>query len=482
MSEKKPAPALWLWNGIGLRLVGRRDYDSAHDSWVATRCFCLFYVPLLALDAYRVSEAGDGWTFHAKASLSPLAWSWNGVLLLACAWVGYWGYQRTQGVSSAGVAAAGATSPQRSSDQRVSLSDAEIQALYPQAMATLGTVFRELLAEEFDMEILKPQGHPLLLLIMAYDDVATQKKLAERLRGNSSFVQALSQLEQIAHAAAQDTNAPMVCFLLHTLLQDQTALQRHAARLQRPWPLQAVPTDLRATYQGERDETNRRQVHAQLDRQTAALTPARQSAKKKTPAVILKEMARLRMQLHNHGEAVNADEIMVTAEGAVQLAPSVAARDVLLDAVCLRLHLRLMEKDKEYAAFAAPLRRSVAPRHLLAFGLAKQVSLRAAVQNDPDMQRIVTMLQDHARRFPRGLSVSGWALLRHVDPTTATAWAQELRQDALGKLERQLWLHLNPWTTPALLNAYWALVLEGKDGDAADLLRLARDQGVPLPQ
>lgn len=75
------APALMRINGIGVGLYGDRD-RRPDGSYIATHCFCVLFVPLIALGAYRVINQGNGlYTFLAKERLSPFARGWNWSLL-----------------------------------------------------------------------------------------------------------------------------------------------------------------------------------------------------------------------------------------------------------------------------------------------------------------------------------------------------------------------------------------------------------------
>jgi tetratricopeptide (TPR) repeat protein len=89
----RSAPSLMTINGIGLSMYGSRDYDEDTRTYVKTRCFCVVFVPLLAVDAYRVANAQKGWYFLGKVPLSQFAKVWNCLLplvLLAGAGVGWW--------------------------------------------------------------------------------------------------------------------------------------------------------------------------------------------------------------------------------------------------------------------------------------------------------------------------------------------------------------------------------------------------------
>lgn len=79
----KHKPTLHTINGIGCSVYGHRDWDAETRTYVKTYCFCVFFIPLVALGAYRVVEAGPkAWYFIGKEPLSPFARSWNGLLAL----------------------------------------------------------------------------------------------------------------------------------------------------------------------------------------------------------------------------------------------------------------------------------------------------------------------------------------------------------------------------------------------------------------
>jgi hypothetical protein len=84
--EMKPAgstPTLFAVNGVGTQLYGSRDLDRATGSDVKTQCFCLLFIPVLALKSYRVVRQGAGWVLLGRVPLSRFAKSWN--LFFLCA-------------------------------------------------------------------------------------------------------------------------------------------------------------------------------------------------------------------------------------------------------------------------------------------------------------------------------------------------------------------------------------------------------------
>jgi len=68
------APPLATFNGFGLSVYGRRDFDEETGSYVKTHCICALFIPLVAVGAYRVVDAPEGgWYFLGKERLSRWA-------------------------------------------------------------------------------------------------------------------------------------------------------------------------------------------------------------------------------------------------------------------------------------------------------------------------------------------------------------------------------------------------------------------------
>lgn len=69
------APPLFTLNGVGLTIYGHRDSDAETRTYVKTHCMVIFFVPVLALGAYRVAKDpdGSGWYFIGKEPLSRFA-------------------------------------------------------------------------------------------------------------------------------------------------------------------------------------------------------------------------------------------------------------------------------------------------------------------------------------------------------------------------------------------------------------------------
>jgi tetratricopeptide (TPR) repeat protein len=85
----KSPPSLMTMNGFGFGMYGKRDVDQETQTYVKTRCFCAIFIPLFAVGAYRVGDAGSRtWYFFGKESLSSFAKSWNIAFAAILAFVG----------------------------------------------------------------------------------------------------------------------------------------------------------------------------------------------------------------------------------------------------------------------------------------------------------------------------------------------------------------------------------------------------------
>lgn len=72
------SPSLGSVNGIGMVLYGARSRDEPTATYVKTRCFAVVFMPVLAIDAWRVANVpGGGWYVLGREPLSALAKLWN---------------------------------------------------------------------------------------------------------------------------------------------------------------------------------------------------------------------------------------------------------------------------------------------------------------------------------------------------------------------------------------------------------------------
>jgi tetratricopeptide (TPR) repeat protein len=83
LAPVKSPPALSRINGCGVGLYGKRDFDDETQTYVATWCISLVYIPIVCLRAYRVATAQRGWYFLGREPLSSFARWWNISVLTA---------------------------------------------------------------------------------------------------------------------------------------------------------------------------------------------------------------------------------------------------------------------------------------------------------------------------------------------------------------------------------------------------------------
>jgi tetratricopeptide (TPR) repeat protein len=77
------APTLQTVHGCGTGFYGSRDFDRPTGSYVKTQCFCVLFVPLIAMKSYRVTNRGAGWNLIGRVPLSRFARIWNITFLFA---------------------------------------------------------------------------------------------------------------------------------------------------------------------------------------------------------------------------------------------------------------------------------------------------------------------------------------------------------------------------------------------------------------
>jgi len=214
----KNPPSLMTMNGIGLSIYGKRDVDAETQTYVKTHVLCVVFIPLLALGAYRVADAGPRrWYFIGKEPLSGLARGWNMamgcalvLLALSMGWSAHTSspeYQARQEIKHAATLAQAGQSIQAAgiyrrqlsgpaaAEARIGLHDTLETSLQSDQSQTVATAFRLLASLPANV------NQPAPLVPEAFNRGLT---LANKFRGTSP-VAALDVLD--AAAALERTNA-----------------------------------------------------------------------------------------------------------------------------------------------------------------------------------------------------------------------------------------------------------------------------------
>ena len=78
MRPLKSPPTLFTFNGCGLGMYGRRAFDQETGTYIKTRCISVVFMPLIAVDSFRVADAGGGaWYFIGEEKLGKFARLWR---------------------------------------------------------------------------------------------------------------------------------------------------------------------------------------------------------------------------------------------------------------------------------------------------------------------------------------------------------------------------------------------------------------------
>jgi len=180
------------------------------------------------------------------------------------------------------------------------------------------------------------------------------------------------------------------------------------------------------------------------------------------------------------GEKADLDEAVRLAEEANKLARSDATWSTLFTALAERLHQDIIAKNPSYAAKANKTKRTVGASIQIALLLSEDEAARKELAANPDLMRLVRMIQDRAKAYPAEGSVLSWALLRHLDPPAAERMATVIREDECLRLFDKIETIVDPLNISAAYEEYWRLQLEGKADGAAARLHVLADKGVAL--
>lgn len=104
------APGLTTVNGMGFKMYGKRDQDAQTQTWVSTRYFVLFFLPVCPVASYRVRRDGSSWVFLGRVPFGRnqrVHLGACGAALAALLGLAVWG--STRPVSDSGLTADAAT-------------------------------------------------------------------------------------------------------------------------------------------------------------------------------------------------------------------------------------------------------------------------------------------------------------------------------------------------------------------------------------
>jgi hypothetical protein len=70
---------MFTFNGIGTKLYGNRDVDSTNGSYITTKWFTIFYLPIFPLGSFRVVENPAKFLSLSSVDyqMTPVKLNWN---------------------------------------------------------------------------------------------------------------------------------------------------------------------------------------------------------------------------------------------------------------------------------------------------------------------------------------------------------------------------------------------------------------------
>lgn len=84
-------PSLRTINGIGARFYGRSDFDAETNSYITVHWFVFFYLPIIPMGRYRISNLGrNRYTIYGRSPLSPALRNYRWLALAAIALMVVW--------------------------------------------------------------------------------------------------------------------------------------------------------------------------------------------------------------------------------------------------------------------------------------------------------------------------------------------------------------------------------------------------------
>ncbi len=244
--------------------------------------------------------------------------------------------------------------------------------------------------------------------------------------------------------------------------------------------LDNVHRQLREYYSGESDPKRKAEAEGVLTGYRKAVEATR-AAGGPTFAVAVERVVRREALLYMIGETIDYDRLVQLAEEAHSTAPSSGTYGVLNAALLTRASATCTQGNSTYAEYAKQYRRSLGPAHLIALLMSSDEKSRKLLLENADVQRVIKLMVEKSKSFPKEWSYWDWAMFRLAEPERAAAVAEALRGDEVRRVSAILKAKLSPLAAVPACDRYWMLLIDGKKDEAIAVLRACADQGVPIP-
>lgn len=347
------------------------------------------------------------------------------------------------------------------------------------AHTLLNAVMYDVVSPHLDMQALELGGNMGHLGYIS-ENLDDWNATVQKLKSMPRFKKVLSMYERVVLLAPKSPNAYETLTSLYNYIEDEAALKSLLERAASADPdisegikntrlYRAGHYDKIAATSSTTAEKNFRKILARTD-----LDPATRSA---ASAMLAGNL----LSRHPRGQAFDADEVLALAESAWKLKPSSSARATLQQILCYRILDRLAKQNAKAKETWQSLNRAHSHRQVLAIVIDQDPQARAAVKQDPDMQRYLALRADQRERFPKGVSLSTWALTRHLDPATAEIEAKRVLKEPYERISRELTTHLAPYQAENVWTTAWAYEIEGKPDQARQVIERYRAYDLDNP-
>ncbi|HOX07470.1 MAG TPA: hypothetical protein PK280_13790, partial [Planctomycetota bacterium] len=321
------------------------------------------------------------------------------------------------------------------------------------------------------------------LLTYCYDDQAGREEVVGRYTKHPSFQRALELRKRSLLLAPRDQHCAAALMGTLSWLRDEPGLLELQNRLKE------VPLDLDSYRQvcldgfaGKKETESRKAMEVAIAKLAKVTAEPRLNADDLTPDVAGVQLLNLEMSAASSwGRALDLDAAVARAEKLVAARPCRATRSALASALVFRISRRLAAANPGYAAALEKCRRSLGDGQALLLVAGRDPAFRAAAAANPDMKRLLALDQEDLVRLPKHVSVWQWALRKQFSPETAKEAADLLAGNRVNQLLIELGSQITPMDAGDCCVLHWLFAFRGQADRAAEVLRAAAKDGVPLP-
>jgi hypothetical protein len=325
-----------------------------------------------------------------------------------------------------------------------------------------------------------PAGIEVVLASLQHRNAAEQEQFTIRIRESAQIHKAIALLEKLIILAPRDPSHCRALQNIHVLCRDAEELKKLLTRVK------GAAFD----HAGSWTQAKKYWAENHVEDTVNVLKKRRQEAEAALADLKADTSAELRTALHiailtakagiSRIESTGSvDDLISGAEALLKLHKSSGSINCALSAL-LRAAVFQCSTDPGFAAFVKENVGNVDDVDLIALALQKGVG-RNILLECPALRRWVSLNNESAVLWPDTRSVSGWAVLRHLDPPSAGACATVILKTDRILTDIELDQALTPFSVDTVLNSYFLNQLRGDEAAATSLWKESSARGMPLP-